>query len=216
MGCNPVNTGEKLININSLTMAYKQRENYPITPPEDLRFGRDSYPRVRPPTVRRPNKRESSPETVYSSASRLAIKARVADFIERYDTWKAQRNQLTGVGMSPQIIYTLPVIKAEYVLDGWLICEFTIDIDSQVTTISQEIFEKLCKVASNKPSIDMFGSTNITLARLHCLEDVAIFKIEVGEDLEPVIGRNALQYFWPCSVESVTRKICKDCNKYYA
>ena len=225
MGCNPVNTGEKHININSFTMASKQHENYVITeadltPPENLRlhtsFGFYGYNTDIAAHRGLQEGNDCSSGTSYSSASRIALKARVAEFMERYDTWKAQRNQLTGVGMSPQIIYTLPVIKAEYVLDGWLICEFTIDIDSEVTTISQEIFEKLCKVASNKPSIDMFGSTNITLARLHCLEDVAIFKIEVGEDLEPVIGRNALQYFWPCSVESVTRKICKDCNKYIA
>ena len=201
MGCNPVNTGEKHININSFTMASKQHENYVITPPENLRlhtsFGNDC-----------------SSGTSYSSASRIALKARVADFIERYDTWKAQRNQLTSVGMSPQITLTCPVIKAGYVLEGWLICDFTIDFDSAVTTISKEIFEKVAMVAANKPTIDMFGYTNITLARIHCLEDVAIFKILVGEDFEPVLGRNALQYFWPGSVESVTRRICKKCNKY--
>ena len=170
-------------------------------------------------------------------SSGIPLMTRVAEFMERYDTWKAQRNfgiaptpvgaipkrpkvddthvqLLTSVGMSPLLQITCPVIKAGFVLEGWLFCEFTIDFDSAVTTISKQIFEKVAMVAANKPTIGMFGYTNITLARIHSLEDVAIFKILVGDNFEPVLGRNALQYFWPGSVESVTRRICKKCNKY--
>ena len=192
-------------------MASKQHEKYviteaDITPPKILRlhtfFGNDN---------------DCSSGTSYSSASRIALKARVAQFTERYHTWKAQGSRpkvydtqvqsLTSVGMSPLLQITCPVIKAGFVLEGWLFCEFTIDFDSAVTTISKQIFNKVTMVAAHKPTIGMCGYTHMTLARINRLEDVAIFKILVVDNFEAVLGRNALQFFWPGTVESVRRII---------
>ena len=153
---------------------------------------------------------------------------RVAEFMERMDTWKkdARRNfgiaptpvgaipkepklgdphvhSLSSAGSSPFLQITLPVVKAGFVVEGWCFCEFTINTDAVVTSISKTIFDKVAMVATNRPTLDLHGSTKLTLARAHRPQDVAIFSIMVVENEEAVLGRNAIQYFWPDVLRNV-------------
>ena len=82
-------------------MASKQAENYAITeadltPPAHLRlytsFGFYGYNTDIAAHRGLQEANDCSSGTSYSSASRIALKARLAQFMERYDTWKAQRN----------------------------------------------------------------------------------------------------------------------------
>ena len=157
-----------------------------------------------------------------------ALKARVAEFMERMANWKAERNfgiaprpvdpivpkkpkvddphvvqSLTAVGNSPFLQITCPVIKSAFVLERWLFCEFTINLDSAFTSLSKQIFDKVVMVATNKPTIGRFGYTTMKVARVHKPEDVALVTMLVvdnEEALPAVLGRNAIKYFWPGAV----------------
>ena len=155
-----------------------------------------------------------------------ALKARVAVFMEKMANWKTERNvgiaprpvdiivlpkkakaddpnvvqSLIAVGNSPFPQITRPVIKCAFVLERWLFCEFTINVESAFSSLSKQIFDKVVMVATNKPTIGRFGYTTMKVARVDKPEDIALVTMLVvdnEEALPAVFGRNAIKYFWP-------------------
>ena len=104
---------------------------------------------------------------------------------------------MSPAGSSRVLQVTLPVVKAGFVVEVWCFCEFQINTDVADTSISNTIFEKATMFATIRPTLDSQGSTKLTLARANRPQDVAIFPIMVVEDADAVLGRNAIQYFWP-------------------
>ena len=137
------------------------------------------------------------------------------------------RDSATSV-VSPQVLRVtsvqtgppLPVIKASFIVEGRYICDFEIDTDASHTMISPTVFKKAQYVAKDKPTLGpeqtmkladgSFSTskcrlTHLTLARADKPKDSATFPVMVVEGPNIILGRSAIQYFWPNIYDNLSK-----------